>query len=83
MNTFCSSIRKVRFDLLRTMGGTSIPNHQKEARELALQQFQKPDDLLGGDGLFVGLQEQLALGCDRPNRSQMIGGCKIDCVNGR
>ena len=74
MNAFCSSIGKVRFDLLRTMGGTSIPNHQKKARELALQQFQKPDYLLGGDCLFVGLQEQLALGCDRPNRSQMIAG---------
>ncbi len=74
MNAFCSSIRKVRFDLLRTMGGTSIPKHQKKTCELVLQQFQKLDHLLGGDRLFVGLQEELTLGCDRPNRSQMITG---------
>lgn len=62
---------EVGFDDFGAMGWTTIPNNQQLPWNQALQLVETGNHFTAGDRMFIALEKQLALGCDRPNGRKM------------
>jgi hypothetical protein len=74
MDAFGSALSQKVFDRLRAMNGSSIPDDQQVAWDLAQEQLQEADHIRPFVGMVLSLHTQLSFQGNRPDGREMVMG---------
>lgn len=72
MDPSCPAVAEIVFDRLAAMNGSSVPDHQQLARNLAGEQLQEANHIGAFVGVVLALHDDLSFGGDAAHGRKMI-----------